>query len=158
LAGLITEVEAYIGESDLACHARAGLTSRTATMYGPPGCLYVYFNYGLHWMLNIVTEREGFPAAILIRGIQVTAGLELIRQRRQRNEHLTDGPAKIAQAFAIHKVWNGYDLCDPDSDLFIEQCSPISRHRIRTAPRVGLGSVPEPWRSKRWNFSYTPRP
>jgi DNA-3-methyladenine glycosylase len=69
LVGLITETEGYIGEEDLACHARAGWTPRTLPMYGPPGHAYVYFTYGNHWMLNAVTEREGFPAAVLIRAI-----------------------------------------------------------------------------------------
>ena len=70
LVGLITETEAYISEKDLACHARAGRTARTAVMYGEPGHAYVYFTYGNHWMLNVVTERKGFPAAVLIRAIQ----------------------------------------------------------------------------------------
>ncbi|MBN2501272.1 MAG: DNA-3-methyladenine glycosylase, partial [Anaerolineales bacterium] len=70
LVGLITETEAYVGEEDLGCHAKAGRTPRTQVMYGPPGHAYVYFTYGNHWMLNAVTEREDFPAAVLIRAIQ----------------------------------------------------------------------------------------
>src|SRR5512133_2251454 len=68
-AGYIIETEAYAGESDLACHARAGRTARTEVMYGPPGRAYIYFIYGMHWMLNCVAEPEGFPAAVLIRGL-----------------------------------------------------------------------------------------
>jgi DNA-3-methyladenine glycosylase len=70
LVGIISETEAYISQKDLACHAKAGLTARTAVMFGNPGHAYVYFTYGNHWMLNVVTEREGFPAAVLIRAIQ----------------------------------------------------------------------------------------
>src|SRR6266852_3708761 len=75
LAGRITETEAYIGQTDLACHARFGLTPRSQVMFGPPGRAYVYFTYGMHWMLNIVTEAEGSPAAVLIRGIRADDGL-----------------------------------------------------------------------------------
>ena len=82
LVGLITEAEAYIGEGDLACHAKAGRTPRTQVMYGPPGHAYVYFTYGNHWMLNVVTERENFPAAVLIRAIQPIEGVETMSARR----------------------------------------------------------------------------
>ena len=84
LAGTITEAEAYIGETDLGCHAKAGRTPRTAVMFGPPGHAYVYFTYGMHWMLNFVTEAEGFPAAVLIRALQPIEGLEIMSSRRAR--------------------------------------------------------------------------
>src|SRR5713226_8191944 len=98
LAGRITETEAYIGQSDLACHARFGLTPRSQVMFGPPGHAYVYFTYGMHWMLNIVTEPEGFPAAVLIRAIQPVAGMEIMQARRGRRVppgQLADGPGKL---------------------------------------------------------------
>ena len=121
LAGLITETEAYIGEEDLACHARAGRTPRTAVMYGEPGHAYVYFTYGNHWMLNIVTEREGFPAAVLIRAIHPVEGVEVILQRRQGRDTL--GPGKLCQALGIDKDLNGVDVTATNSGLWIEERS-----------------------------------
>jgi DNA-3-methyladenine glycosylase len=156
LAGIITEVEAYIGEQDLACHARAGRTPRTEVMYLGPGRLYVYFTYGMHWMMNVVAEREGFPAAVLLRALLPIEGARVMAARRGRADHLADGPAKIAQAFGIDRRWNGIDLCAPAADLFIERAAPVPANRVRTAPRVGLGATPEPWLSKRWNFSLRP--
>lgn len=153
LSGLITEVEAYIGEDDLACHARAGRTPRTEVMYWQPGHLYVYFTYGMHWMMNVVTERNGYPAAVLLRGIAATEGVAAMRRRRGRAEHLTDGPAKIAQALGVDKRWNGADLCARDSDIFIEEGDRVADSDVATAPRVGLGGTPEPWLSQPWNFS-----
>ena len=81
-SGIIVETEAYIGEQDLGCHASAGYTPRTQVMYGLPGRAYVYFTYGMHWMLNFVTEAEGSPAAVLIRAIVPTEGIERIAARR----------------------------------------------------------------------------
>jgi DNA-3-methyladenine glycosylase len=158
LAGLITETEAYVGPADLACHARAGRTPRTAVMFGPPGVAYVYFNYGLHWMLNVITEPVEMPAAVLLRGLVVTEGEALARQRRGAAglaplARLTDGPAKLAQALGIDGGLNGHDLCAPDATLFFERAAPVPPAQVQTGPRVGLGrSVPEPWLSQPWNF------
>lgn len=159
LAGLITETEAYVGEKDLACHARAGRTARTAVMYGRPGLAYVYFIYGNHWCLNVVTERAGFPAAVLIRALRPVEGLDVIRRNRAGRpvQALTDGPGKLAQALAIGREANGADLCARDASLFIE-CAPApAPAEIVAGPRVGIAGVPEPWRSLAWNFRWSAR-
>lgn len=158
LVGLITETEAYIGQTDLACHARAGLTPRTAVMFGPPGYAYVYFTYGNHWMLNAVTEREGFPAAVLIRAIQPIEGEEVMSARRKGRN--TYGPGKLAQALGITKRENGVDLTvaghamgrSTDNDLWIESGVSVPDENVTIGPRVGLNTVPEPWFSKPWRF------
>ena len=154
LAGIIVEAEAYIGEEDLGCHAHVGYTPRTRVLYGPPGHAYVYFTYGNYWMLNFVAEREGFPAAILIRGIVPTEGVEHIAARRQGQprQHWTDGPGKICIALAINKAQNEVDLCAPDAELFVEEGVIIPDACVTTGPRVGLNSVPEPWKSIPWRF------
>ncbi len=157
LAGVITEAEAYIGESDLGCHAKAGLTPRTAVMYGPPGHAYVYFTYGMHWMLNFVTEAEGFPAAVLIRAIQPTEGLEIVAARRKGrpSAEWANGPGKICQSLGIDRALNGHDLCAPEAVLFVENGDPIPDSSVTIGPRVGLNSVPEPWKSVPWRFRVT---
>ncbi len=156
LAGLITETEAYIGQDDLACHARFGLTPRSAIMFGPPGHAYVYFTYGMHWMLNVITEAEGFPAAVLIRAIVPEEGLEVMQALRPRPARsparLTDGPAKLAQALGIDKRLNGHDLCQPSAELFIEKAPPIPDAAIVLGPRIGLNNTPEPWKGLLWNY------
>ncbi len=154
LAGLITETEAYCGEEDLACHARAGRTPRTEVMYGPAGHAYVYFTYGVHWMLNFVVQPVDMPAAILIRGVWPVEGLQVISRRRdgRPKEHWTDGPGKICQAFDIDGRLNGVDLCAPDSPLFVESGLPIPDAAVRITPRIGINSVPEPWKSKPWRY------
>jgi DNA-3-methyladenine glycosylase len=115
IAGTIVETEAYVGEHDLACHARHGRTPRTAVMYGPPGRAYVYFTYGMHWLLNAVCLPEGEPAAVLIRAIQPLEGLDVIAARRngQPPVRWTDGPGKICQALGIDGTLNGSSLTDP---------------------------------------------
>jgi DNA-3-methyladenine glycosylase len=154
LAGLITESEAYCGEEDLACHARVGRTPRTAVMYGPAGHAYVYFTYGVHWMLNFVVQPMDIPAAILIRGVWPMEGLEIISNRRQNRpqEHWTDGPGKICQAFNVDGSLNGVDLCDPDSILFVEEGIHLPGVLVKITPRIGISSVPEPWKSKPWRY------
>lgn len=150
LTGLIIETEAYVGEEDLACHAKAGLTKRTAPMYGPPGHAYVYFTYGNHWMLNAVTEREGFPAAVLIRAIQPIEGVEVMMERRHGRDTL--GPGKLCQAMGITKSENNADLTEATSPLRIEAGISVPDDSVTIGTRVGLNSVPEPWKSKPWRF------
>jgi DNA-3-methyladenine glycosylase len=154
LSGIITETEAYIGETDLGCHAKAGRTARTQVMYGPPGRAYVYFTYGMHWLLNAVTEAEGFPAAVLIRAIEVEAGLRVVESRRGKAQRAdwTNGPAKLTLAFGIDSQQNGIELTTTDSGLWIESGVVISDANVTIGPRVGLYSVPEPWKSIPWRF------
>jgi DNA-3-methyladenine glycosylase len=154
LSGLILETEAYIGETDLGCHAKAGRTRRNAVMYGPPGHAYVYFTYGMHWMLNAVTGPEGFPAAVLLRAIQPLEGTDLILLRRQGRDCL--GPAKLTQALSLDGAFNGADLTYPASGLWIEAGQPQPESAVLTGPRVGLYTVPEPWKSIPWRFRVKP--
>lgn len=150
LVGVISETEAYVGEDDLACHAKAGLTKRTAPMYGPPGHAYVYFTYGNHWMLNAVTEREGFPAAVLIRAIQPLEGVDVMMERRQGRDTL--GPGKLTQALGITKSENNADLTETGSPLRIEAGISVPDSSVTIGARVGLNSTPEPWLSMPWRF------
>ena len=154
LSGLVVETEAYVGSQDLACHARHGRTRRNEVMWGPPGRAYVYFTYGMHWMLNVVTEREGFPAAVLLRAILPQEGMARMRARRRgrTDGQLTDGPAKLCQALAIDGSLNGLDLCHPEAPLFFEAAPAVPDGAVTTGPRVGLNTVPEPWRSLPWCF------
>jgi DNA-3-methyladenine glycosylase len=161
MAGTIIEAEAYQGEEDLACHAKAGRTPRTQVMYGPAGHAYVYFTYGAHWMLNVVTEKMDYPAAVLIRGIEPLAGLEWMAERRPEpprragrplSRGWTDGPAKLTQALAITGRLNGIDLCAANGELYLEAGERIPDERVTTGTRVGIDSVPEPWKSKPWRF------
>jgi DNA-3-methyladenine glycosylase len=108
----------------------------------------------MHWMLIFVVEKEGFPAAVLIRSIFPTEGLERIAERRKgRSQEIwTDGPGKICQALAINRVQNGADLCEPQAELFVELGVEIPDECVTIGPRVGLNSVPEPWKSVPWRF------
>ena len=156
LAGLILESEAYQGEEDLGCHASAGKTPRTAVMYGAPGHAYVYFTYGMHWMLNVVTDQPETPSAVLIRSILPVEGQGLMTQNRSYNagkRGWTDGPAKLTQALAIDKTFNTIDLCTPVESLWIESGEPVPDARVQRSARIGLNSVPEPWRSIPWRFN-----
>lgn len=154
ISGVISETEAYIGEEDQGCHARSGLTARTAVMFGPPGHAYIYFTYGMHWMLNAVTEEEGYPAAVLIRAIQPVEGIDVIARRRgkQPKHRWSDGPAKVTQALGIERFLNGVDLCNTTGGLWIEPGISVPDTSVTIGPRVGLYTVPEPWKSKPWRF------
>lgn len=157
VSGRITETEAYIGEDDRACHAKAGLTERTKIMYGRAGTAYVYFTYGMHWMLNVVTEAEGFPAAVLIRSVAIETGIECIKARRPgvKPSEWTNGPAKLTKALGIDGSFNGIDLTCKGNGLWIEPGIVISDANVTIGARVGLYSVPEPWKSFPWRFLVT---
>ncbi len=145
--GLVVETEGYVGPEDPACHAYVGRTRRNETMWGAPGHAYVYFTYGNHWMLNVVTEREDYPAAALIRAVQPVAGLELMRERRGLEKlkgrlddrNLTNGPGKLCQAFGISGELNGTSL---QSDyLYLAEPSPeitLPLFEVAETPRVGI--------------------
>ena len=150
LVGLITETEAYFGFDDLASHAKAGRTIRTDPMFGEAGHAYIYFTYGNHWMLNAVTEKEGFPAAVLIRAIQPIEEIELMMKRRQGRD--TFGPGKLTQAMGITKSQNYADLTESSSPLRIEAGVKVSDKNVTIGARVGLNKTPEPWFSKPWRF------
>lgn len=147
LVGRIVETEAYIGEGDPACHAARGRTNRTEIMYGPPGYAYVYFIYGMYYCLNAVTEREGFPAAVLIRALEPVQGIEIMqRHRGHRSIHqLTSGPGKLCQALAIDASLNGADLCG--DTLFILPGEPVPEEAVEITSRIGISAGKEhPWR------------
>jgi DNA-3-methyladenine glycosylase len=165
LSGWITEVEAYVGEDDAACHASAGRTLRTEVMYGPPGHAYVYLIYGMHHCLNVVTEKESFPAAILIRAIEPVEGLKTMRTSRpgRRDAELTNGPGKLCQALQIDRRLNRIDLCVSD-ELFLEGAAAVPEADILTTPRVGVRgdevALNAPWRFRTVNrvFGQEPAP
>ena len=154
MSGRMVEVEAYIGETDRACHGRHGRTARNAAMFGKPGVAYVYFTYGLHWMFNIVTEREGFAAAILVRALEPVEGIDRMERHRPGRalSQLCSGPAKLAQALRIDKALNGVDLCARGADLWLEAGGPLASKHIGRGPRVGVDFAPEAWRAKPWRF------
>jgi DNA-3-methyladenine glycosylase len=133
------EVEAYIGEEDKACHAAPGRTARNAVMYGPPGHAYVYFIYGMHHCFNVVTEREGFPAAVLVRALEPLEGLDAMRAHRggRGGIALTNGPAKLCYALGIDRALNGVNL-RTSVELWIEQDAAIDQGQVATGPRVGV--------------------
>lgn len=147
----ITEVEAYGGPEDSASHARHSRTARNAPMWGPPGHAYLYFCYGVHWMLNVVTGPEGDASAVLIRGAEVLAGLETVLARRNTalvTPQLCAGPGKVAQALGLDRTFDGHDLLTPGG-LELRPGSPPAR--ILAGPRLGIAfATPEdqvrPWR------------
>jgi DNA-3-methyladenine glycosylase len=121
-------------------------------MYGPPGHAYVYLIYGMHHCLNIVTEQEGFPAAVLIRALEPLEGIERMRELRGERQDLplTSGPARLCQAMSIDRQLDSADLCTPDARLFLERDAAIPRDAIATSPRIGVRgddmAVSIPWR------------
>lgn len=138
LAGKIVEVEAYVGTSDRACHASKGRTARTEVMFGPPGVAYVYLIYGMYHCLNVVTEREGFPAAVLIRAMEVDG-------------RLIDGPGRLCRLLKIDRSLNGLDLTLKQFLWFEDRGVPVARRDIDQLPRIGVDYAGE-WARKPWRF------
>lgn len=156
LSGIIVETEAYCGRKDSACHAHRGQTPRNAVMFGPPGHAYVYFTYGMHYLLNLVTEDEGAPCAVLIRAIEPLSGLAEMRTRRKRQgKDLTNGPAKLCQALNIDKAFNGWDLTK-GKELWVERDQTIEAGRIITTPRIGIDYASPKDRDALWRFLMKP--
>ena len=157
LSGVIVECEAYIGQDDSACHASRGRTPRNEVMFGPPGHAYVYFTYGMHWMLNVVTEAEGFPAAVLVRAVEPMEGIETMRALRQAkgrtrtDQELTNGPARLTQAMAIDKTLNGADLVAGDT-LWLEPNISFPNGVVECGPRIGVQYAAEKDRLAPWRF------
>lgn len=144
----IVEVEAYRGSHDPASHAYRGETPRNTSMFGPPGRLYVYFTYGMHWCANVVCDREGIGHAVLLRAAAPLAGLDVIRQRRgpkHRDRDLLAGPARLTQALGITGDLDGTDLRRRPLRLLDDGVPPPERPA--TGRRVGISvAVDEPWR------------
>jgi DNA-3-methyladenine glycosylase len=138
LSGLICETEAYLGASDSACHTFRGKTARNAVMFGRAGVAYVYFVYGMHYLLNVVTEKEENPCAVLIRALMPSDGIKhMQRHRGATGEDLTNGPAKLCQALAVDKALNGWDLTTGQK-LWLEEQMSLPRRFIKTGPRIGI--------------------
>lgn len=129
---MITEVEAYSGNGDLACHASKGKTKRTEVMFRAGGLVYVYLIYGMHWMLNIVTGEKDDANAILIRGVKGISG-----------------PGRVGKVLQLDKSFYGEDLFTSER-IWIENAEPVVK--FETSPRVGIDYAGEPWISKPWRF------
>ena len=138
IAGRIIEVEAYVGPRDKACHASKGKTQRTEVMFGPSGMAYVYLIYGMYHCLNVVTDREEFPAAVLIRAIEVDGVL-------------IDGPGRLCRALKIDRSLNGIDLTTQESLWFEDRGGLILRRQVAALPRIGVGYAGA-WAKKPWRF------
>jgi DNA-3-methyladenine glycosylase len=138
-SGVIVETEAYLGEHDLACHAAAGRTVRTAPLYERPGIAYVYFIYGTYWCFNAVTRAEGLPSAVLVRAVEPVEGLDLMRRRRpraRRDRDLTNGPGKLCLAMGIDGSMNRVLL--QRGSLIIRDYTSYPDSAIAVTPRIGI--------------------
>ncbi len=144
----LTEVEAYEGTDDPASHAYRGPTPRTSVMFGPPGHLYVYFSYGMHWCANVVCQPDGTAGAVLLRGADVVGGLELARARRpgaRSDPELGRGPARLSTALGLTGADHGTDLAEPSARIRLRPGGGVPQ--VGSGPRVGVSTATgRPWR------------
>jgi DNA-3-methyladenine glycosylase len=140
-SGIIIETEAYYGTSDPASHAFGGVTPRSMIMFGRPGVAYIYLCYGVYWLLNVVTEKENTPGAVLIRGLKPLEGKEIMQKRRKisGSRNLVDGPGKLTIAMGIDGTQNGSDMTMPDNGLYISgENTEINEFEIESTSRIGI--------------------
>ena len=151
LSGKIVETEAYIGSNDKACHASWRKRVSCENLWKGGGIIYVYLTYGMHYMLNIVTEKDNFPSAVLIRAVEPLEGIDIMVQNRHTENiaNLTSGPAKLTKAFGINKSFNGKSLLG--RGIYVEDRNlPVCK--IESSKRVGVDYAEEPWKSIEWRF------
>ncbi|MDJ0954555.1 MAG: DNA-3-methyladenine glycosylase [Acidimicrobiia bacterium] len=142
----ITETEAYAGEVDPASHAFRGLTRRNKSMFGRAGLLYVYRSYGIHWCMNVVVGEVDQPHAVLLRGGIATSGIDIMKERRGRADHLSDGPGKLCQALGVTGEHDGHDL--RRSPLRLEKGPGIGGMTVQRTPRIGISRATD----RLWRF------
>ena len=156
MSAVIYETEAYQGQDDQACHARKGPTPRCQVMFEDAGHAYIYFTYGMHWMLNVVCEPKGTPGAVLIRAAFPLEGIEkmqVLRPNQAGTNKWLEGPAKLTQALGLDRSLNEADLCDSLFGLRIEQGFSVPAELIQISPRIGINYAPEPWQSMPWRWA-----
>ena len=152
MAVKIVETEAYCGPHDKACHASKGMTDRNKVMFGEPGHAYVYFIYGMYYCLNLVTEGDGYPAAVLIRAGEPLEGIDVMRgprKKAKKDRDLTSGPGKLCMALAIDRELNGADLCKK-GPLYVEEGA-RDHFEIVRSKRIGVDYAAE-YKDKPWRF------
>lgn len=164
LVARIVETEAYTQE-DPACHAHRGLTTRTRPLFGPPGHAYVYFTYGMHWCLNVVTGSPGDGQGYLLRAAEPLRGLDVMRARRghRPDRELLRGPARLAQAYGLDGSWTGADICAAAGAgaPVLHLADDGARPEHAATPRTGVAAAPDvPWRfvvtGSRWASPHKP--
>jgi DNA-3-methyladenine glycosylase len=157
--GVIVEAESY-ERNDPACHAYVGRTARNEVLFGAPGRAYVYLSYGIHSLLNAVAEPDGQAAAVLIRALEPTAGVELMRERRgrDRDQELCSGPGKLSEALGVGLEDNGASLCAPPFAILPREGAWLDV-RVETGPRVGISkATANPWRFHAAGSRFVSRP
>ncbi len=142
----IVDVEAYVGPNDKACHASKGRTKRTEIMFGPAGFTYVYLIYGMYYCLNIVTEEEGYPAAILIRGLEILGNNHPVGTPTR-----IDGPGRVCRYLEVDRTHNGLNATNREMLWIEDQGLPLSRKQVQALPRIGVDYAGE-WAKKPWRF------